>query len=251
MTHRILVVDDEPDITALVAYHLAKAGYRVSTAASGSDALKAAREERPDVVVLDLQLPGVSGWDVLAELRRLDETREMGVILLTARREEADRIKGLSLGADDYLTKPFSPQELTLRVQALLRRLAAPSVSAGSTIMAGPIQIDRAAHRAAIGGRELTLTATEYKLLLTLVERRGRVQSRPQLLETVWDAQPDIQTRTVDMHVQRLRTKLGEAGDLIETVRGFGYRFRGGTGAIGGAGTSGTSGTSGAAGIAQ
>jgi len=225
-THRILVVDDEPDITALVAYHLAKAGYRVSTAATGPDALKAAREERPDIVVLDLMLPGVSGYDVLAELRRREETREVGVILLTARREEADRIRGLSLGADDYLTKPFSPQELSLRVQAVLRRLGSPAVSAGSTLAAGPISIDRSAHRATIGGQELTLTATEYKLLLTLIERRGRVQTRPQLLETVWEAQPDIQTRTVDMHVQRLRTKLGEAGKLIETVRGFGYRFR-------------------------
>jgi two-component system phosphate regulon response regulator PhoB len=225
-THRILVVDDEPDITALVAYHLAKAGYRVSTAATGPDALKAAREERPDIVVLDLMLPGVSGYDVLAELRRREETREVGVILLTARREEADRIRGLSLGADDYLTKPFSPQELSLRVQAVLRRLGAPAVSAGSTLAAGPISIDRSAHRVTIGGQELTLTATEYKLLLTLIERRGRVQTRPQLLETVWEAQPDIQTRTVDMHVQRLRTKLGEAGKLIETVRGFGYRFR-------------------------
>jgi two-component system phosphate regulon response regulator PhoB len=225
-THRILVVDDEPDITALVAYHLAKAGYRVSTAATGPDALKAAREERPDIVVLDLMLPGVSGYDVLAELRRREETRDVGVILLTARREEADRIRGLSLGADDYLTKPFSPQELSLRVQAVLRRLGSPAVSAGSTIAAGPISIDRSAHRVSINGRELTLTATEYKLLLTLIERRGRVQTRPQLLETVWEAQPDIQTRTVDMHVQRLRTKLGEAGKLIETVRGFGYRFR-------------------------
>ena len=225
-SHRILVVDDEPDITALVAYHLAKAGYRVSTAATGPDALKAAREERPDIVVLDLMLPGVSGYDVLAELRRREETREGGVILLTARREEADRIRGLSLGADDYLTKPFSPQELSLRVQAVLRRLGAPPVSAGSTVAAGPISIDRSAHRVLIGGQELTLTATEYKLLLTLIERRGRVQTRPQLLETVWEAQPDIQTRTVDMHVQRLRTKLGDAGKLIETVRGFGYRFR-------------------------
>ncbi len=227
MTHRILVVDDEPDITALVAYHLAKAGYRVSTAANGPDALKAAREERPDIVILDVMLPGVSGYDVLAELRRREETRDVGVILLTARREEPDRIRGLSLGADDYLTKPFSPAELALRVNALLRRLAAPSVSAGSTLAAGPIAIDRSAHRVAVEGREIELTATEYKLLLTLVERRGRVQTRPQLLETVWEAQPDIQTRTVDMHVQRLRTKLGEAGELIETVRGFGYRFRG------------------------
>ena len=226
MTHRILVVDDEPDITALVAYHLAKAGFRVSTANTGPDALKAAREERPDIVILDLMLPGVSGYDVLTELRKRDETRDVGVILLTARREETDRIRGLSLGADDYLTKPFSPQELSLRVRGLLRRLASPPVTAGSTLAAGPITIDRSAHRASVGGQELNLTATEYKLLLTLVERRGRVQTRPQLLETVWEAQPDIQTRTVDMHVQRLRTKLGVAGDLIETVRGFGYRLR-------------------------
>ena len=226
MTHRILVVDDEPDITALVAYHLAKTGYRVSTAANGADALRSAREERPDIVVLDLMLPGLSGYEVLAELRKRDETRDVGVILLTARREEADRIKGLSLGADDYLTKPFSPHELALRVAALLRRLAAPAVSAGSTMAAGPITIDRAAHRVTLDGRELQLTSTEFKLLLTLLERRGRVQTRPQLLETVWEAQPDIQTRTVDMHVQRLRTKLGEHGPLIETVRGFGYRFR-------------------------
>ena len=227
MTHRILVVDDEPDITALVAYHLAKAGYRVSTAANGPDALKAAREERPDLVILDVMLPGVSGYDVLDELRRRDETRDVGVILLTARREEPDRIRGLSLGADDYLTKPFSPHELALRVNALLRRLGAPAVAQGSTITAGPVTVDRSAHRVLVDGRELELTATEYKLLVILLERRGRVQSRPQLLEMVWEAQPDIQTRTVDMHVQRLRTKLGEAGELIETVRGFGYRFKG------------------------
>lgn len=226
MTHRILVVDDEPDITALVAYHLAKAGYRVSTASSGAEALRSAREERPDLVILDLMLPGTSGYDVLADLRQREETRDAGVILLTARREETDRIRGLSLGADDYLTKPFSPQELTLRVGAVLRRLQAPAVAAGSAVTAGPLVIDRSAHRVLVDGHEVTLTATEYKLLTTLVERRGRVQTRPQLLETVWDAQPDIQTRTVDMHVQRLRTKLGEAGRLIETVRGFGYRFR-------------------------
>ena len=226
MSHRILVVDDEPDITALVAYHLAKAGYRVSTATSGTEALKSAREERPDIVVLDLMLPGLSGYDVLAELRRRDETRDVGVILLTARRDEPDRIKGLTLGADDYLIKPFSPAELTLRVQALLRRLASPAVAAGSTLVADSLTVDRAAHRATVDGRELNLTATEYKLLVLLVERRGRVQTRPQLLESVWDAQPDIQTRTVDMHVQRLRTKLEEMGDMIETVRGVGYRFK-------------------------
>ena len=227
MSQRVLVVDDEPDITALVAYHLAKAGYRVSTAANGSDALHAAREERPDVIVLDLMLPGASGYEVLQELRRMEETRQVGVILLTSRRDEADRIRGLSLGADDYLVKPFSPAELALRVAALLRRLSAPAVEGGSTLTAGGITIDRSAHRVTLHGEELPLTATEYRLLLTLVERRGRVQSRPQLLETVWEAQPDIQTRTVDMHVQRLRTKLGSEGEMIETVRGFGYRFAG------------------------
>ena len=151
----------------------------------------------------------------------------MGVILLTARREETDRIRGLSLGADDYLTKPFSPQELSLRVRGLLRRLGSPPVTAGSNPgrrsgLHRPFGASRERRR-----RGAQLTATEYKLLLTLVERRGRVQTRPQLLETVWEAQPDIQTRTVDMHVQRLRTKLGDAGRMIETVRGFGYRFRG------------------------
>jgi two-component system phosphate regulon response regulator PhoB len=228
MTSRVLVVDDEADITALVTYHLAKAGYRVSTASNGADALRAAREERPDVVVLDLMLPVMSGYDVLQELRRVDETRDVGVILLTSRQQEADRIKGLTLGADDYLTKPFSPAELVLRVGAVLRRLASPPVSAGSTLSAGRIVIDRAAHRVTLDGQVLDLTATEYRLLLTLVERRGRVQSRPQLLEAVWDADPDIQTRTVDMHIQRLRAKLGAVGDRIETVRGFGYRFRDG-----------------------
>jgi len=224
--HRILVVDDEPDITALVAYHLAKEGYRVTTAGTGADALRSAREERPDMVVLDLMLPGHSGFEVLAELRRRDETRDVGVLLLTARKEEPDRIKGLSLGADDYLAKPFSPKELVLRVGAILRRLAAPPVASGGRLVGGPIVVDRAAHRVTADGKEVELTATEFKLLERLIERRDRVQSRSQLLETVWQAQPDIQTRTVDMHVQRLRTKLGDAGDWIETVRAVGYRFR-------------------------
>src|SRR6267142_1558291 len=224
--HRILVVDDEPDITALVAYHLAKEGYRVTTAGTGADALRSAREERPDLVVLDLMLPGHSGFEVLAELRRRDETRDVGVLLLTARKDEPDRIKGLSLGADDYLSKPFSPKELVLRVGAILRRLAAPAVAGGNRLTAGPIALDRAAHRVKVQDQDVELTATEFKLLERLIERRDRVQSRTQLLESVWQAQPDIQTRTVDMHVQRLRTKLGTAGDWIETVRAVGYRFR-------------------------
>ena len=225
---RILVVDDEPDIVALVVYHLAKAGYRVSSAAAGPDALQMARRERPSLIVLDLMLPGMSGFEILEQLRADDNTRGIAVLMLTARKEEQDRIKGLSLGADDYLTKPFSPQELVLRVGAILRRIGA-APTAGDTLQAGPITIDRAAHKVTVDGNEIELTPTEFKLLLTLAERRGRVQARAHLLETVWEAAPDIQTRTVDMHVQRLRTKLEPAGDLIETVRGFGYRMKAGS----------------------
>ncbi len=222
---RILVVDDEPDIVALVVYHLAKAGYRVSSAASGPDALSIAKRERPALVVLDLMLPGMSGFDVLARLRDDDGTRGIAVLMLTARKEEPDRIRGLELGADDYLTKPFSPQELVLRVGAILRRVSA-SGEVSDVLSIGPIRVDRSAHRVTVDEHEVELTPIEYKLLLTLAERRGRVQGRSQLLSTVWDAAPDIQTRTVDMHVQRLRTKLHPAGDLIETVRGFGYRLK-------------------------
>lgn len=224
---RILVVDDETEIVALVAYHLAKTGYRVSTASSGQDALELARRERPSLIVLDLMLPGMSGFDVLEQLRLDESTRDIAVIMLTARREEPDRIRGLSLGADDYLTKPFSPAELVLRVAAILRRTGSVQ-PAGNTdaLVIGPLHIDRAAMTVNVSGEAVELTPTEFKLLLTLAERRGRVQGRGHLLETVWEAAPDIQTRTVDMHVQRLRTKLGAAGDLIETVRGFGYRLR-------------------------
>lgn len=223
---RVLVVDDEPDIVALVAYHLVKAGYRVSTAGTGPDAVAQARQERPAVVVLDLMLPGMSGFEVLEQLRADASTKDVAVLLLTARKDEPDRIKGLSLGADDYLTKPFSPQELTLRVAAILRRIQQGQQPAGDVLRVGAIAIDRAAHKVQVDGEEIELTPTEYRLLLTLAERRGRVQGRAHLLETVWEAAPDIQTRTVDMHVQRLRTKLGAAGDLIETVRGFGYRLK-------------------------
>ena len=226
-SERILVVDDEPDIVALVAYHLAKSGYRVSTAVTGGDALTLARQERPDLIVLDLMLPGLSGFDVLEQLRADDAMGNVAVLMLTARKEEQDRIRGLSIGADDYLTKPFSPQELVLRVGAILRRVRSMPAP-GDSIQIGPVLIDRAAHRVAVDGAEIELTPTEFRLLLTLAERRGRVQARAHLLETVWEAAPDIQTRTVDMHVQRLRTKLGAAGDLIETVRGFGYRLRAG-----------------------
>jgi two-component system phosphate regulon response regulator PhoB len=222
---RVLVVDDEPDIVALVAYHLAKAGFRVSTASNGDDAVDEARKEHPSLIVLDLMLPGISGFEVLETIRRDPSTSGVAVLMLTARKDEVDRVKGLSLGADDYLTKPFSPAELVLRVKAILRRTGAQG-DRDEILRIGDISINRSAHAVALSGQSIDLTPTEYKLLILLAERRGRVQARSHLLQSVWEAAPDIQTRTVDMHVQRLRTKLGRAGDLIETVRGFGYRIR-------------------------
>jgi two-component system phosphate regulon response regulator PhoB len=222
---RILVVDDEPDIVALVVYHLAKAGYKVSSATSGTDALAIAKRDRPSLVVLDLMLPGLSGFDVLEQLREDPDTANIAVLMLTARKEEPDRIRGFELGADDYLTKPFSPPELVLRVGAILRRVTTTSEPT-DIMQAGPIKLDRSAHRVTVDDVEVELTRAEYMLLLTLAERRGRVQSRAQLLTAALGSAPDIQTRTVDMHILRLRAKLGAAGDMIETVRGFGYVLR-------------------------
>jgi two-component system, OmpR family, phosphate regulon response regulator PhoB len=229
---RILVVEDEPDIAALVAYQLTREGYRVETTSTGMDALTAIRREIPDLVVLDRMLPGVTGDDVLKTLRQDPLTQPVPVLMLTARREQEDKILGLELGADDYVTKPFSPRELALRVGAILRRAAGVTPpTGGRLVVAGPLRLDLDAHQASLeGGGELQLTPTEFRLLQVLVERRGRTQSRRQLLEIAWDvdrsASGRIETRTVDMHVRRLRAKLGRAGDLVETVRGFGYRFR-------------------------
>jgi two-component system phosphate regulon response regulator PhoB len=167
----------------------------------------------------------MSGFDVLESIRSESATRALPVLMLTARKEEPDKLRGLSLGADDYLTKPFSPAELVLRVKAILRRTGSQA-DRDEVIRIGDIAINRSAHTVSVGDQPLDLTPTEYKLLTLLAERRGRVQARANLLQSVWEASPDIQTRTVDMHVQRLRTKLGRAGDLIETVRGFGYRIR-------------------------
>ncbi len=224
---QVLVVEDERDIAALLAYHLTREGYRVRTVGGGHEALEAVRHERPDLVVLDLMLPGLSGYEIIGELRRGEDTRDVPIIVLTARREEADRIRGLEMGADDYLTKPFSPQELVLRVGAVLRRArAAPVAGSTKVLHGGPLHVDLSAMRVTVDGREVELTPTEYRLLVALLGRRGRVQSRKQLLEVAWDIHVPIETRTVDMHVQRLRSKLSTAGDWIETVRGFGYRFR-------------------------
>ncbi len=224
----ILVVDDEPDISALLAYHLARESYRVRTASTGHEALKAMEVEVPDLVLLDLMLPGLSGLEVLREIRLQRAWREVPVILLTAKREEVDRVEGFRQGADDYVSKPFSPQEVVLRVGAVLRRVRQepPTHGGGKVLRVGPFVVDVDGMVAQVDGREMDLTPTEFRLLQVLLERRGRVQSRRQLLEAVWDVTARIATRTVDMHVQRLRLKAGDAADWIETVRGFGYRFR-------------------------
>lgn len=224
-------MEDEPDIAALIAYQLTREGLRVETAGTGPEALQAVAREIPDLVVLDRMLPGLSGDEILRRLREEPGTSGIPVLVLTAKREQEDRIRGFELGADDYLTKPFSPRELVLRVQAILRRVQDAGVAAeGRILKAGAVRLDLGSHQAMLNGEELALTPTEFRLLQALLERRGRTQSRKQLLEMAWDVEPGaserIQTRTVDMHVRRLRSKLGETGNWIETVRGFGYRLK-------------------------
>ncbi|MFP3948462.1 MAG: response regulator [Longimicrobiales bacterium] len=228
---RVLVVEDEKDIAALVAYQLTREGYRVETTHSGDEALAAIDREIPDLVILDRMLPGISGDDVLKTVRNDSATARIPVLLLTAKKEQEDRIEGLELGADDYLPKPFSPRELVLRVEAVLRRSSQPSVETGGRILrVGAIRMDLSAHEVVVGGEEVHLTPTEFRLLRTLAEREGRTQSRKRLLEKAWDVDAGLadrlQTRTVDMHVRRLREKLGEHAEMVETVRGFGYRLR-------------------------
>lgn len=224
---RILVVDDEPDILSILVYQLSREGFRVSTAVSGQTAIASAVNDPPDLLVLDLMLPVVDGYEVLRTLRQNERTAGVPILLLTARREEEERIRGFEYGADDYVTKPFSARELALRVKALLRRSSAEPVSQSRALRILGVELDRESHRAFTDGREMQLTPLEYRLLEVFMERRGRVQTRRQLLQAAWHTEAQIETRTVDMHVARLRSKLGESGGLLETVRGVGYRFRG------------------------
>lgn len=228
---RILVVEDEPDIAAVVAYQLTREGFQVETAATGPEAMAALEREAPDLVLLDRMLPGLSGDEVLKALRADPSMQSIPVLILTAKREQDERIEGLELGADDYLTKPFSPKELVLRVKAILRRSQESGATPGPGILrAGPLSVDVSSHQVLLDDEEIHLTPTEFRLLCALVEGRDRTRSRQQLLERAWGLETGIseriRTRTVDMHVRRLRSKLGSCGDWIETVRGFGYRFR-------------------------
>jgi two-component system phosphate regulon response regulator PhoB len=242
---QILVVEDEADLRELVQYALTQAGYRVVTAPDAATAFERMQEHTPALVLLDLMLPDLPGTEVCRRMRREPATQHVPIVMMTARGDEIDRVVGFELGADDYVVKPFSPRELALRVGAVLRRsvppAAAPSQSAvdaprqdrtgvaraaSSMFVLGPLQVDIERHEVTVLGQEVVLTAIEFKLLVDLIERRGRVQSREALLERVWGYASGVETRTVDTHVKRLREKLGEGRDVIETVRGVGYRIR-------------------------
>jgi len=222
----ILVIEDEKDVVDLLALNLRKVqGFNISTASDGAAGLNKARSDRPDLIILDLMLPKMSGLEVCKILKSDPSTRHIPVLMLTAKAEEIDRIVGLEFGADDYVTKPFSPREVLLRIRAILRR-GATSEQSDERLSAGPIMIDPVRHQVSVEGKQINLTSLEFKLLRTLMQRRGRVQDRDRLLNEVWGYESVIDTRTVDTHVRRLREKLGKSGDLIETVRGFGYRVR-------------------------
>ncbi len=225
MKAKILVVDDEPDMVELIETNLTAAGFSVLMAATGQEALRLARTQHPQLILLDVMLPELDGLEICKRLRLDPATRAIPIVMLTARASEIDRVLGLELGADDYVTKPFSVRELVLRVKKLLNRQL-PAQAGSGQFQFGGLHIDTARHRVALHGRVLDLTLTEFKLAAILAERRGRVQSREQLLHDVWGYNNPIDTRTVDTHMRRLRAKLGPAAKLLDTVRGVGYRFR-------------------------
>jgi two-component system phosphate regulon response regulator PhoB len=222
---RVLVVEDEPDIAEVLRFNLEKSGFAVDTVRRGDAALEAMRRQPPAVVVLDLMLPGLDGLEVTRLAKRDPATAGIPLVMLTAKGEELDRIVGLELGADDYIAKPFSPREVVLRVKAVLRRRAGEG-GGEAPVEAGGIRLDPEAHRVEVRGREVPLTATEFRLLRLLLERQGRVQSRARLLADVWGYAEDVDSRTVDTHVRRLRRKLGAEADRLETVIGVGYRLK-------------------------
>jgi two-component system phosphate regulon response regulator PhoB len=221
---RILVIEDERDLQKVLEFNLRQAGHEILTASGGREGLQLARDRSPDLVLLDLMLPDLSGTEVCKALRKDPKTHGLAILMLTAKGEEIDRIVGFELGADDYVVKPFSVRELLLRIDAILRRGKGEQIGL-LPIQFGRLRVDREAHRVWVDDREVELTAIEFKLLVTLHDRRNRVQSRTALLDDVWGISAPVTTRTVDTHVKRLREKLGPAGDYIETVRGVGYRF--------------------------
>ncbi len=224
MSKRILVVDDEPDILQLVRLTLTQEGFAVETAATAAEGLEAIEKNPPDLVVLDLMLPDMSGTEVCRTLRARPETAHLPVLMLTARSEETDRVVGFELGADDYVTKPFSPRELVLRIRAVLRR-GKPTSTESRRLQYKDLALDLERHRCRVADSDVELTAKEFGLLEALMRRPGHVLTREQLLDGLWGSDITVTHRTVDTHIKRLREKLGSAGQYINTVRGVGYRF--------------------------
>jgi two-component system phosphate regulon response regulator PhoB len=221
----VLIVDDERDLLSLLDFNLRAAGFETALATTGEGALLELRRRVPDLVLLDLMLPDLPGTEVCRRMKADPRTRHVPVVMLTAKGEEVDRVVGFELGADDYVTKPFSVREVVLRVKAILRRGAAARGAEAPRASVGPIRVDAEAHRAFVDGAEIQLTPLEFRLLTTFMARLGRAQSRERLLEDVWEMSSELETRTVDTHVKRLREKLGSGRDLLETVRGIGYRL--------------------------
>jgi two-component system phosphate regulon response regulator PhoB len=221
---KILVVDDEPDVTDLVAYHLKAKGFQVEVQNDATASISSARAFHPDLLILDIMMPHLSGIQICRILRSDSKLARIPIIFLTAKAESQDRIEGLESGADDYLTKPFSPKELVLRVESILRRVSAAPAPVAAHLQIGEIRLDSDTHRVTVAQTPVELTATEFKLLRLLMERQGRVQTREHLLLNVWNYSTEIETRTVDTHVRRLREKLGDEAGWIETIRGVGYR---------------------------
>ena len=224
MGHKVFIVEDEPDLRDTLQYNLENEGFSVEAFSNGEDFLSSVDKNKPNLVILDLMLPGVSGLDVCRELRSNENYDGIGIVMLTAKSEEIDRIVGFELGADDYVTKPFSVRELILRVKVLLKKRTDDGANE-QILEFGPILMNLDAHEVSIDGKIVNLTALEFKLLKHLLKRKGRVQTRDQLLGDVWGYSSEVTTRTVDTHIKRLREKLGEPGDLIQTIRGVGYRF--------------------------
>ncbi|WP_242338978.1 MULTISPECIES: response regulator [Anaeromyxobacter] len=221
----VLLVDDERDLLSLLDFNLRAAGFETLLATTGEQALIQLRRRVPDIVLLDLMLPDVSGTEVCRQIKADPRTRHVPVVMLTAKGDELDRVVGFEVGADDYVTKPFSVRELVLRLKAVARRAGGGRSAERPPESVGPIRVDVDAHRAFVDGAEVQLTPLEFRLLTTFMARLGRVQSREQLLEDVWEMSSEVETRTVDTHVKRLREKLGSGRDLLETVRGIGYRL--------------------------
>jgi len=225
MKKHVLLVEDEPDLNQTVAFNLDSEGYSVESAFNGKDALKLIEEKTPDLILLDLMLPDMSGLEICRILRSSKKTKNIPIMMVTAKGEEIDRIVGFELGADDYIVKPFSIREFMLRVAAMLKRSGDTINNDEEKIIFGSLEIDIAAHRVKLKDKEIPLTAKEFSLLHYLVERIGRVSTRDALLDDVWGYNCEVTTRTVDTHVKRLRAKLSDVGNNIETVRGVGYRF--------------------------